>query len=350
MKGRMRNIRSGLLLMLFLSACTAGELTQAESPTNWGHTTVIYHTNDSSKTPYQTATEATPATINTVIPIKTPTEGPPPDLELLNLKIRYRGDGAGTLFGEIRNNSSITMVFPGEENGRDIPILRFQTEAWDWFGAHGYYWHNEFNIGRGSTYAPNTNCFLYPGETGVISIITPGCQNYPENCVSEHTFIDKPPAAIGMQLVGYQDLKTFIPWSDLYPGYHPQVENLEYSVTDHRIRFEFDLPKSIFKPFYSFMTWVVVYDENGEMLDILQKSFSEELKIDNGGDTYRITGYYGTASDTGSAGSDYFIGELTDEDLERTDHIRVMVERQHVYLCYSNKYDIYREYMANHPE
>jgi hypothetical protein len=349
MKGWMREIRRGLLILIFLSACTAGELTQAASPTEGGISPVVTNTPFTSSTPSRTITDAAPTTLRTVIPINTPTEGPPPDLELLNLTLEYRGNGFGFLFGEIRNNTDIAMVFPGGQSQR-IPILRFQMEAWEWDGNMGFYWYHEFSVGRGFGDAWYTNCFLYPGETGLIRIYTPGCQNYPDNCISETTFIDEPPKATGMQLVGYQDLKTYIPWPNLSSGYHLQVENPTYDVEEDRLRFGFDLPKSFFNRYYDYITWVVVYDEKGEMLGFLSRYNIEDITMDSGGDTYRINGYYRTAGDTGERGENYFRGDLLDVDFARIDHIRVMVEKQHDFLCFSNRYDDYRKYMTEHPE
>jgi hypothetical protein len=242
------------------------------------------------------------------------------------------------------------MVFPLDDENQDIPILRLKIEAWEWYGDNGFFWYHEFSVGKGSADVWHTNCFLYPGETGLFSVSTPGCQLYPENCISETTFIDKPPEAIGMQLVGYQDLKTYIPWPDLYPGYHLKVENPSFSVEDYRIIFGFDLPKSVFNPNYTFMTRVVVYDENGKMLGILSKSNIAELFIDNGGDTYHISGYHAPKPDQGADGKNYFRGDLLDEDYDRIDHIRVVVEKQHLFLCYYNGYNGYRDYIAEHPE
>jgi hypothetical protein len=241
------------------------------------------------------------------------------------------------------------MVFPRDIGQEHTPILRFSVEAWDWDGIWGDYWHYEFSVGSGHDYGWNTGCFLYPQETGVFRVNVGSCADYPENCISEHAFSEKPPEATGMRLMGYQDLKTYIPWPDLYPDYHLQVENPYFSVIDQRIAFGFELPKSFFNPNYEYLTWVIVYDENGKMLGILSKSNSEELFIDNGGDTYHISGYHAPELDPGTFVKDYFQGDLLDEDYDRIDHIRVMVEKEHKSLCHDNWYDDYRNYMATHP-
>jgi hypothetical protein len=335
-----------LLLASVLPACTAGEFSAGST------STVPSRTKLSSLTPTETIDESTPTMINTIVAIPSPTEGLPPDLELLNLTLKYDGKGNGSIFGEIRNNTDTTMVFPVDTGGKINPILRLQIDAWDWDGWTAVLWRHEFSVGSGYAASWHTGCFLYPGETGLFSTYTPGCNMFPDNCVSGWTYFEEPPEATGMQLVGYQDLKTYVPWPDLNPGYHPQVENLEYSITPSRLDFAFELPKSLFNPNYDFMTWVVAYDENEKMLGILYKPNVWELKIDNGGDMYRIIGFYEPHPEPHTTAPGFFRGELLDdEDYYRIDHIRVMVEMEHTYLCgaYAS-YDSYREWIAEHPE
>jgi hypothetical protein len=344
MKGWTTKMRGGLLLLIFLSACTAGELTMG-LPSNRSSSTVPSRTRLPSLTLTETIDASTPTPLNTIVPIPSPTEGSPPDVELLNLTLRYNGGGDGFLFGEIRNNTGTAIVFP--RNG--ISILRLQINALDLLGGSGTLWHHEFSVDKGSINSPTTNCLLYPGESGLIRVFTPRCQGYPDNCISGWTDLDEPPAATGMQLVGYQDLNTYIPWPDLSPMYHPQVQNLEFSLTDRRLEFGFDLPKSIFHPMYDFLTWVVIYDEHGEVLGDLYKGNSELIRTDNGGDSYHIAGYY-DPHPVSPIGEDFFRGDIPDEKFSQIDHIRVMLEMQHSYLCYYDRYDDYREWMAEHPE
>jgi hypothetical protein len=115
------------------------------------------------------------------------------------------------------------------------------------------------------------------------------------------------------------------------------------------LEFSFNLQKKLFDPHFDFMVWVVVYDKENKMLGILSHPYSEELTIDNGGDTYHIAGYTHTKADTNYSGN-YFQGNLLDEDFTRIDHLRVMVEMQHTFLCYYNWYDRYREWIKEHPE
>jgi hypothetical protein len=215
--------QGSLLVLIFLSACMAENLTMG-LPTNGNPSLSSSKINYPSITPTEAVDVSTPTLINTVVALPSPTEGPTPDLELLNLLLRYRGNGNGSLFGEIRNNTDSAMVFPINDNRQDIPILRFQTKAWDKKGIFAAFWNDEFSIGRGFDEGWHTSCFLYPGETGLFRMDGFGCQNELDtNCKAEHTFTEGIPEFTGIQLVGYQDLKTYIPWPDLYPGYHPQV-------------------------------------------------------------------------------------------------------------------------------
>jgi hypothetical protein len=348
MRGWIRK-QSSLLVLIFLSACGAGGSTLGLS-TNGNPSLSSSKPIFPSITPTETIDLSTPTSINTIVALPSPTEGPPPDLELLNLTLRNRGEGSGSLFGEIRNNTDTAMVFPVDDKYRDIPILRFQTKAWDTNGVITGYWFDDFSIGRGSDDSWNTSCFLYPGETGLFRIDGFGCQNdLDTECKSDFGVIEGVPEATGIQLVGYQDLKTYISWPDLYPGYHPQVENLGFTVTEKRLEFGFDLPKKLFDPFYDFMIWVVVYDNDSRMLGILSHPNSENIVIDNGGDTYHISGFTRTKADTNISGN-YFQGNMLDQDFARIDHLQVMVEMQHVYLCSYNWYDRYREWVIEHPE
>jgi hypothetical protein len=344
MRGWIRK-QGSFLILIFLSACTAGELTMG-LPTTGNPSLSSSTSNLPSITPSETVDASTPTSINTIVALPSPTEGPPPDLELLNLILRDEGDGRGSIFGEIRNNTGTTMVFPINDNRQDIPILRFQTKSWETNGDLTFYWFKEFSIGRGIDEGWHTSCFLYPGETGPFRVYAT-CQNDQDKC--ELGDSEGIPEATGMQLVGYQDLKTYIPWPDLYPGYHPQAENLEFTATEKRLEFGFDLPKNLFDPHFDFMIWVVVYDKENKMLGILSHPNSEELTIDNGGDTYHIAGFTHTKADTNYSGY-YFQGNLLDEDFTRIDHIRLMVELQHKFLCRYNWNDRYREWIKEHPE
>jgi hypothetical protein len=324
-----------------LSACASGAVPSGKTASS------VYST--STRKPTRTVTP-TETLLPTLVPINTPTQGPPPDLEVLNLSLSYNENALSYFYGEIRNNTNTTMVFPLET----IPILRFAINSWQWNGVNGVYEHYEVGIGKGSTGAGITNCILYPGETGLIRF-TASCQEgVGKDCVAEQKIIFEPPAATGMQLVGYQDLKKYIPWPDLPKNYHPQATNINFSYTGSRLDFTFDLQSWVFAdPYYNIEAWVVLYDSSNKIVGIVFRAYLNDDVTEAKGDVYHISGFYQPKDNNspGPTGSlNFFMGDLTEEELSRVDHIGMMVERQHRYLCSYNYYDIYRRYIQDHPE
>jgi hypothetical protein len=345
------SINKGCLFLLFLlSACTSGDLT-LDVATNIESSAHPSSTKLLSRTPNETST---PTPLPTIIPVNTPTEGPPPDLELLNTTIYYHDLGVGTLIGEIRNNTDTPMVFPIDptiKKDKGHPIFRIITEAWDWYqGQYGDYYYHEVSVGKGGTSSPNTNCFLYPGETGPIIIRSvDACHEFPENCVNNHEEIKIAPEGTGMRLVGYQDLKTYIPWPDLYPDYHPQAKNIIFSVKDNRIDFSFDVQKDFFKGYkYNYTAWMLLYNQNGGLISILFNSRLEKILVEKDG-LYHISGF---TEPVFNAAASYFrnsnsvMGAQIAWNFSQVDHVRVLVEAEQYFLCgmYTN-YDFYRQEM-----
>lgn len=332
MLGKIKACRLGIITLLLLPACAAEWTGQHNSPTQAGSIS------DPSKTPWPTKTPVTtiiPTAINTVVPIPSPTEGPPPELELVNASIRYDGHGYGYLYGGIRNNTDAAMVFRSPKGGNDYPLFRFYFKAWEWFEINGIYWIYEFEEGQGSYMRPNTNCLLYPGETGVLRIDPPSCNMEEKNCVYESDFIFEPPPTTGMQLIGYEVIKSYEPWPGLETEYHPKAENIEFSVKNYKIQFGFDLPKSVFNnsAWYDFPAWVLIIGKDGVTLDILFQENIRDIMTEKDDMTYHINGFYKTASSTEESGPGYFLGYLPDKYWDQIDHIKVFVEKQHDFLC-----------------
>ncbi len=336
MKGRMAKLFPTILIFLFLSACTGGRVSMGNPSFTLSMTEFVYKT----RTP--TIVPPTPTSLPTVIPVGTPTEGLPPDLELFNTA--FYGN---SVIGEIRNNTDTTMVFPIDSRYKETghPILRISIEAWEWDGWETDYYYYDISAGKGSISIPNTNCFLYPGETGVIIIRNVSdCRDFPENCIKKHEEKTDPPEHIGMRLIGYQDLKTYTMWQDLYHDYHPQAGNLVYEVTSEGIEFNFDLPKSFFKGYrFDYTAWILLYDENGGLINILFNTQLEKILVERD-DKYIISGF--SRSQFSPSPSFFWSTNYTLEslgwDYTPVDHIRVFVEEQHEFLCgpYTN-YDYY---------
>jgi hypothetical protein len=352
MQGWMSRSKGFIFLFIFLSACTAGELTMGIS-TNGGSSAIPSSTKLPSRIPTETVDDSTPTLFPTIIPVGTPTEGPPPDLELLNITIYNWERGYGSLIGEIRNNTDTPMVFPIDilykKTGH--PILRLTLEAWDWQNQQiGNHYSHEISIGKGSIDMPNTNCFLYPGETGPIIIHSVSdCNAFPENCINKSEEITDAPEGTGIRLVGYQDLKTYTPWPGLYLDYHPQVENLAYSVEDDGIEFSFDVQKDFFKGYdYRYTAWVLLYDKNGGLISILHRSQLEKIFQEKDG-LFHISGYSrssGQYSPQEFRNSNAAMDDQVAWDFTQVDHVRVFVEAAHLFLCtdYAD-YDLYRNVM-----
>jgi hypothetical protein len=348
--GKRKQLSTAGLFLLFLSACTGGELTMG-LPTNSNVSVGPSNTSFPSWYPMETIAPntPTPTPYSTIIPVDTPTEGPPPDLEVFNLTLYSHERNGGVMIGELRNNTDAAMVFPIDISKKRNPILRFSAESWYWDVSEGDHYSYEFSVGRGRVEFPNTNCFLYPGETGVIIIDSVGnCQNFPENCIYNAEDIFENPEGIGMRLIGYEDLKTYVPWPNLNPDYHPQAENLEYTITNEKIELSFDLPKTFFKGYsFNYTAWVLLYDKNGGLISILFHTDIEKIFVETNG-SYHISG---ESSNSGPMNPDYFHNSNASLlhggwDFSKVDHARVFVEEQHEFLCGTyTDYDIYRERM-----
>jgi hypothetical protein len=348
MRGRISRSTGYLFLLLMLSACTGGELTLG-LPTNGNVSVGPYNTSMPSWNPMETINPYTPTPYSTIIPINTPTEGPPPDLEVFNMTL-YSHDSdeisGGALIGEIRNNTDTPMVFPVDIPKKRNSILRFTFESWNIWWDYFYY---ELSVGRGRVEFPDTNCFLYPGETGVLIIGGVGdCQEFPDNCVRNEEELKNPPEGIGMRLVGYEDLKTYLPWPNLNPDYHPQAENLKFTIMEEKIELSFDLPKTFFKGYsFNYTAWVLLYDKNGGLVSILFHTDLEKIFVETE-NSYHISG---ESSNSGPMNPDYFHNSNASLlrggwDFSKVDHARVFVEEQHEFLCGTyTDYDIYRERM-----
>jgi hypothetical protein len=277
----------------------------------------------------------------TYVPADTNTPGPPPDLEVINATIK------DTVFflAEIRNNTDKPIILPGRE-------AAFEFIFEKWAKASGKYYHYEYKPyevtpGVDAIYK-RTNCFLYPGEIGVIAFLFNPHRKSEEEASSM-------PYGPGYRLVSYQghyrrmeDLKKKSRFEDypekLYDGFHPPAENLAFSIQGSEIFLNFDV--GIYVPDYVALagtqipSWVVLYDKQGGIINILLSDpdwctgymcFKEN--------TYHL---YGVGSDgwsqawvTPGAMASYWepMTHLTAEDLQRVDHIRVLTEIEDDVLC-----------------
>jgi hypothetical protein len=345
-----REIRRGwLVLVVFLLAgCTAETVTQSLATARIGTLTATQLMKPSqTSTPADTATATvtpTATAIPTVEPMRTPSPGPAPDLEILNVAIR------GNIFmGEMRNNTDQPMLFPGRESG-----LRLDFEKWSQYGKYYHDIYSAFIVPE-DVYFKKMNCILYPGETGVVTfdlsqicLELGGCQG------PAGEDLTSPPKQLGNQLIGYQglyrrweDLKDKYPFKRDYPAeldgrYHPQITNLLYRVEDSYLFIEFDA--EIYIPAYmrgtSEPSWIILYDHAGRILNILHTNTDIfQNRYETG--MYHI---YGVGRNDKALSEQWVTPEihtqwwrpmieLTQEDMRRVDHIRVVFEIDNVDIC-----------------
>jgi hypothetical protein len=347
--GMKREIRRGLLLSIvfLVSGCAAETVTQPLATARIGTLTAAQQMKPSqTSTPADTATATvtpTATAIPTVEPILTPSPGPAPDLEILNVAIR------GNIFmGEMRNNTDQPMIFPGREKG-----LRLDFEEWIYYGKYYHFIDSAFIVP--GIDSKQMNCILYPGETGVVTfdlsqicIGLSGCKN---QLMEDLT---NPPKQLGYQLIGYQglywrweDLKDKYPFKRDYPAeldgrYHPQIKNLSYRVEDSYIFIEFDA--EIYIPAYMRGTrepsWIILYDHAGRIINILNTNTDIfQTRYESG--VYHI---YGVGRNDMALPKQWVTPdihtqwwrpmiELAPEDMQRVDHIRILFEIDNVDIC-----------------
>jgi hypothetical protein len=300
-----------------------------------------------SDTPSAPPTETPTATaIPTAAPFVTPSPGPAPELELFNVTIR-----GYFLFAETRNNTGEAMIFPGRENG-----LRVNLEQWRLHPA-GVYIHDtiEALIQPGTEYRRSMNCLLYPGDGGVVIInLSQICDSKSSVCKGEE--LNAPPTQLGYQLTGYQgfykrweEIKNLYPFNwhpgDLYGKFHPEVRNLVYTIEGNEIIIDFDIEYVIPEYLYTSATehsWIILYGKNGEIVNILD--YETPICATPGCGVSGNYHFYGVGSNSNPMGTKWekpgvitqwwrpaFM--LTEEDLDRVDHIRVLFEIQSKSLC-----------------
>jgi hypothetical protein len=327
------------LLLPLLVSCMTGSMTPGATPTGAPSTQTA-----AAFTPSPTDT-VTPAPTETYTPTATPTPGPPPDLELLNVTI----DGDDNLMGEIRNNTDQPMILPPRE-----PAFRFWFEEWQDFGSLTGYYHNIFSpadVEPGDdAYSKVMNCILYPGEKGVIAFDIGPVLSRCEGCATRER-IPAPPVKTGYDLIRYESF--FFKWEELrdhsiyseYPAefgshYHPSADNLTYRIEGSAIFINFDtnLLLPIYMRGWNFVSWIILYDSNGSIVNIL---YSLTIPVDGPSTSgnYHIVGV-GSEQWSSSWNSLGDIvqwwkpkSELTADALQRVDHIRVLFEINDSFIC-----------------
>jgi hypothetical protein len=293
--------------------------------------------------------------VPTIIPMVSPSPGPAPDLEVLNVTI-----SDGWVMGEIRNNTDEPMILPGMETA-----LQIMFEKWIDSGP-GSRWHFYYSPIEVKPVNEDMNCILYPHETGVLASAPGGKLDRKEKA-------DIAPFGEGYRILSYEGfyrrweefkkLTYFFNHPDnLADFYHPRVENLKYEIeisdvilnsASILINFDVDITIPSYGVGYDFPVWVVLYDKEGEITNILYKSTvqlcNEPSCLVTG--RYHI---YGAGCNREMCLFANWVApdqimewfrpmvRITPEDMRRVDHIRAFMEMQDTDICV---YDVHWDWL-----
>jgi hypothetical protein len=202
------------------------------------------------------------------------------------------------------------------------------------------------------------NCILYPGETGIVAFTSEADRPEVNPDLPKDEILSDHPPQQGTRLIDYQaffrrwkDLKQQYPFDqeyygypeDLYEGYHPAAENLSFRIEGARIIVEFgvdvDLPS--FGGHFT-ASWMVLYDIQGKIINILFSDPTYCMGV--GCFDSRMYHLFGVGSNSHVARdptispnvyTDWWkpIIEMTEEQLQQVDHIRVLNELQNYSMC-----------------
>jgi hypothetical protein len=200
------------------------------------------------------------------------------------------------------------------------------------------------------------NCILLPGETGIIAFGSRAIDIGKYTILRES--IADPLLFTGARLIGYEplfrswkDLKQQYPFSEKaygYPGeleylFHPEAINLSFWIDGGQFFIEYDI-ELVFPPYgtYSGLSWIILYDSSDRIINVL---FTRPIYCEGVGcfisGTYHLFGIGSNAhvprDPTAAPGqfTDWWrpVMELTAEQLQRVDHIRLFSELQNWSMC-----------------
>jgi hypothetical protein len=318
------------LLLATASACTS--MTTVTQPTQTTETvgtiagTVVI-------TETQTPTVSPTPTITPTLTIA-PTPTPPPDLELLDVTVypnTYNVVGQSyALMGRIRNDTNTTMLLYDDKKA-----FNFHIESWEYdqqgklFEDPEYFHYiYQFDLEVGWDHK-NMNCILYPGEEGVLAFKF-SSRGHVQDIKSEHMTTYNGPLGVWYTYTSSYDTK-----SDLPKGFHYKVENLTFQDKDGVIVFDFDLyiPNDHLYPDWNYLhpIWVIFYDKDGKIIDILQKDLVHYYPGYYVGKTLHIHSSTGMTNQQ----PEYFDPtiDLTSEMAAQVDHLEVLSELNEEPVC-----------------
>jgi hypothetical protein len=328
MMGKVKTIL--FLIGLFLTSCSVSPepVGSINNPTN---SPVL------PSKPISTNTIAlTPTPDRTEIPGFTPTEGPAPDLEIVNFTL----DDDMNLMADIRNNTQETMIFLKGETVFEFYIDLYEKQLHDLFGP--------MIIDAGGSDDKYLSCVLYPGEIGVLSVnpYHKGCAT--GGCPGTREELDPPLQQKVVHMNRYtsyyktwDDIKEKFSadWDPFFDGFNPKPENIIYEVQGEKIRVQFDLDivfPNLDRSQYTVQSWIVLYDEQGQIINILSSylDMTDELYFTPG--RYHIDGIGSNRNCSPSSPAEQcWKGQvkMTDENMSRLDHMRIFVDLNESKLC-----------------
>jgi hypothetical protein len=255
------------IFVFFLPGCSHVITASAGSGTNYQIPSITW-------TKKITADISTSPTVSST-PTITSTIGPPPDLELVNPTAypRYNNTTGDDYYilGRIRNNTDQTMVF----FGKDI-VFKFTLETWQQFNGKGAVYHSIYldEAIRGGESSLSMNCILYPGDEGVYYYMSHS--NRPQE---DYLLYDEElktyDGALGLSVLSYENFYRTSP--ELPKNLHLETESIFFTKEEGALDFDFNIlntPKRMGDSKYEFKyfnAWVILYDSQERIVDILYK-------------------------------------------------------------------------------
>jgi hypothetical protein len=263
-----------------------------------------------------------------------------PDLEIVDGSLFYKGnDIGGSLFwGRIRNNTDTTMILPIRE-----PAFIFNFTRNELIGGTDpkafyrlYNW-GPLGIAPGLSTEGSvlSNCIIYPREEGVI-LFDLSYMIQMEGYASTRIQTDDFSGPIGF-FYSYRSQYRTSP--DLDRKYHPKAENVIYSINASSLIFEFDvfIPRPRNYKWPPIIAWLIMYDNQGNILNVLYTDLGIYFSV---GHPYNETLHIQSKMPPDQSvefrwGYDM---PVTIGQLQRLDHIEILVELQEEGICYAEIY------------
>ena len=325
----MDSMNKGFLLsiaILMLTSCS-----QEVGPTNGEGSNILIPSRTHMATTMATLS-STPTATKTWIPTNTPTIGPPPDLELKNVTIYPETfDKWGqtySMLGRIRNNTNQVMAF----RGKDI-VFKFNFEVLEYDMeqlmfelppfSHVVYTEETTIWKKLEIEKRSMNCILYPGEEGVFNFSTKSNRGIGGYILDER--LDEYNGPLGFW---YSYESFYHTRSGLRSDLHPKAENINFKKDQAALEFEYDvvnIPQVENQNHYATLySWLILYDKEGRIINILYKSLNEMEGLHWGGDFHVSSSTVFTIGQ----GKWYFKPsvEMTQELIDRVDRVDILNE------------------------